>query len=192
MGVSIPEEYRREMAMAGDWETTHDGTVIKEGRSKLKKEDGVDVEADSLAVGVRKRKAPGEEDAEDAGVTLTRRGWGNTIKSYPGANDEDDDLDALFKRTKGKSIAARLVDESADFDFAPAVKQEDDIKVEDAQSQSLVTTVDGALLKSEPSDWDSKVKLEEPIAPDRPVKEETPPEAEVFFKKRKVKNIRQK
>jgi hypothetical protein len=82
MGIAVPDEYRADMALAGDW------TVV----SQRKVEEPVIDE--SLNKGVRKRKFEGQEEEEEAGETVVRRGWGSTTKRYPG--EGTDDLDALF------------------------------------------------------------------------------------------------
>ena len=97
MGVAIPEEFRRELAMAGDWQTLSE-TPIYEG---LKNEEGdEDAKHDGLNLGVRKRKYEGQEEEEEAGETVVRRGWGSTTRTFPGSSGEGDDLDALLGTAK--------------------------------------------------------------------------------------------
>ena len=111
MGVAVPEDFRREMAMAGDWQTTsqrvlYDTTQMDGG---IKKEEVFeDSKNEILNVGVRKRKYEGEEEEEEAGEKLGRRGWGSTTRSYPGSTGHDDDLDALLKRTTNSTSASQL------------------------------------------------------------------------------------
>ena len=70
MGVAVPEDFRREMAMAGDWQTTSERLVYD--NDFVKKEDGDDVKADGLNIGVRKRKFEGLEEEAEAGETVVR------------------------------------------------------------------------------------------------------------------------
>ncbi|KKZ61898.1 hypothetical protein EMCG_03597 [[Emmonsia] crescens] len=93
MGVAIPEEFRPEMALAGDWK------VVEETPGEKSR-----AEADAMAglnVGVRKRKFEGQEEVEAAGETVMRKGWGSTTREFPGAEGgkEEEDLDTLLERT---------------------------------------------------------------------------------------------
>lgn len=97
MGVAVPEEYRREVAMAGDWQTLSERPIW----GHVKKEEGADDFKDfkpdtTLNVGIRKRKLDGEEEDEEAAVTTVRKGWGSAVRRYPGTADNVDDLDALL------------------------------------------------------------------------------------------------
>lgn len=82
MGVAVPDEYRADAALAGDWKIM----------SQRKIEEPVLDE--TLNKGVRKRKFEGQEEEEEAGETVVRRGWGSTVKRYPG--EDNDDLEALL------------------------------------------------------------------------------------------------
>lgn len=83
MGIKVPEGYRSEMAMAGDWQVVSQQTL-----------DEVPSEA-PLSVGVKKRKYEGQEDDEEekqiAGEAVVRRGWGAATKKYPGHSNADVD-----------------------------------------------------------------------------------------------------
>lgn len=96
MGVAVPDDFRKEMAMAGDWQVTSQRIV----HDNSKKAEDEDIKPERLAVGVRKRKFEGQEEEEEAGETVVRRGWGSTTRICPGANDGEDDLDALLNGTK--------------------------------------------------------------------------------------------
>ncbi len=93
MGVAIPEEYRGEMAMAGEWKTVSERAISGAEDEYLDQKPG-----SLLNVGVRKRKFEGQEEEEAAGETVARKGWGSGTRSYPG-DAEDDDLDALLSGT---------------------------------------------------------------------------------------------
>jgi hypothetical protein len=82
MGVAVPDEYRADAALAGNWKVM----------SQRKIEEPVIDE--TLNKGVRKRKFEDQEEEEEAGETVVRRGWGSAIKRYPG--DDNNDLEALL------------------------------------------------------------------------------------------------
>ncbi len=98
MGIAVPEDFRREMAMAGDWQTIAERPML----DRVKKEEGLEdfkhFQPDpTLNVGVRKRKFEGQEDEEDTGATVVRKGWGSTVRHYPGTDgDGQDELDSLL------------------------------------------------------------------------------------------------
>jgi hypothetical protein len=89
MGIGIPDEYRKDVAMKGEW------TVVATHRAggAGKKED--EKNPDALAKGVRKRKHDDAAD-EEYGHLKTRKGWGTDTKTYPGKS-ADIDLDNLLK-----------------------------------------------------------------------------------------------
>jgi len=85
MGVKVPEGFRSEIAMAGDWQVTSQQTVDETPSEAL------------LSIGIKKRKLEGqeedEEEKETAGEDVVRRGWGAATKRYPGHDNADlDDL----------------------------------------------------------------------------------------------------
>lgn len=162
MGVAVPEEFRRDLAMAGDWQVLSETPVVK----ALKKEEGVDVKPEARAVGVRKRKLEGDEE-EEAGETVMRKGWGSTFKTYPGARDEGAELEALLSAAPAKGR-----------DAAPA---DGELKIKKEDS------VDEGVLKPDPDAADRAVKTEEAATA-----EEGVPGAGVVFKKRKGKSVAQK
>ncbi|TWU74982.1 hypothetical protein ED733_005755 [Metarhizium rileyi] len=114
MGVSVPDDFRGEMAIPGEWTVT--STRVVQGAG-----DVTDGKTDKLAVGVRKREAKQgdqeeDEEEEDAvkGLFKKPRRWGRDYsKKMP--REEDEELDALL------SGAVKLKDEG------------DDVKVEDEQ-----------------------------------------------------------
>jgi len=88
LGVAVPKEYRKQMAMAGDWETV----AVRQ----IKQED--EVKPDVLNVGLRKRKYEGQEEEEEAVETVVRKGWGSTTRVYPGSSGgQVEDIAALMK-----------------------------------------------------------------------------------------------
>ena len=107
MGVAVPENFRREMAMAGDWQTlsetpVYDEIVKKEEDTKNAKSSVLKDGPSQLNIGIRKRKYEGQEEEEQAGDKVMRKGWGSTTKAYPGSSN-DLDLDALLNTAKPSS-----------------------------------------------------------------------------------------
>ena len=189
LGVAVPEDFRKEMAMAGDWQTTSERLIYD---TVKKEEESGDVKPEGLNIGVRKRKFEGQEEEEEAGETVVRRGWGSTVRAYPGEGD-DKDLDALLMTTKvlereegdvhGKTA-------TSPFPGAGAVishpKEKDISKI----------AADGRHIKREESS--GNVVLPETM-PEKDVvqapaikQEDNAAATEVVFKKRKAKPIRQK
>lgn len=183
MGVAIPEEYRRDMALAGDWQTTS---------VKVIRDDNEEGNPAAKSIGVRKRKAEGDADGEEEQEEPERfvsKGWGSTVRKYPGAQSEDEDLDALLASTKNvKKVKPSKEDEGP---------EEEGVKKETAD--------DGAPTKSEgeeaaaapaPESEQAPIKQEEPsdtTSAPALVKNETEepePTGGVVFKKRKPKAMR--
>ncbi|KZF18843.1 hypothetical protein L228DRAFT_54333 [Xylona heveae TC161] len=196
MGVSVPDDFRREMAMAGDWQVMSETPVAR----SAKEEDGAEKKSDVKNFGVHKRKRPGEEDVEDeeeAGTTTIRKKWGTTIKTYPGATEEDDDLDALLEKGKqAKAAKVNAEEETGDSEIKkePVVKQDPDSPAAEAEAPVIS---DVPRIKKEESDADlgiSNSVRDVGDASDPPIKSEdgAAPGAGVVFKKRTAKKIRQK
>ena len=96
MGVAVPEETRREMAMAGEWQIQSVTPVYKKVEIVEKEEDDEDQKSSTLAVGVRKRRL--EEEEEEAGEAVVKKGWGSTTRTWQ--TGDNGDLDNLLKATK--------------------------------------------------------------------------------------------
>ncbi|KAL8823978.1 MAG: hypothetical protein Q9191_005396 [Dirinaria sp. TL-2023a] len=186
MGVAVPEDFRREMAMAGDWQTVSEGLVHEDVK---KEEDGKDVKpspADigpaTVNIGVRKRKHEGQEEEEEAGERVAKKGWGSTTRTYPGTH-EDVDLDALLAGSKTSP-------NTAESQPSPITKLAD----ASADHANPVASADHGLLpamphvKSEASDSPLAVHP----AHEEPSRNTEEPSAGIVFKKRKPKQIRQK
>lgn len=189
MGVAVPESYRREMAMAGDWQTTS----VRRIYDGMKEERGEDSKTSVLNVGVRKRKFEGEEGVE-AVEPVVRRGWGSTTRTYPGtAGFDDDDLDSLLKTTKTLKRE----------DVVPADSTAHDPIIRDAQPDESIDTKEAeypvpaeSVIKKEPADYalaNIDAIDDQNVARNAPIKHEddTPAEPGVLFKKRKAKPLRQ-
>ncbi|KAG5294922.1 U1 zinc finger domain-containing protein [Histoplasma ohiense] len=138
LGVAIPEEFRPDLALAGDWKVVEETIAEEKGH-----------EQDPMAglnIGVRKRKFEGQEEEEAAGETVMRKGWGLTTRAFP---DDGKDIDALLERAtelkrKGPNmetpdvkaeregvvdgsvdIAARKEDPAANDGDVPPIKREE-------------------------------------------------------------------
>ena len=178
--------------MAGDWQTTAERLVYE--NDVMKKEETEDVKPGGLNVGVRKRKFEGQEEEEEAGETVVRRGWGSTIRAYPGQGGDEEDLSMLLKSTKrdirdGEGLetlgsrrppgpdqaeGSAAIKGSQPRLGSPAIKKE-----ESADSGGMRDTMSSETAVTE-------------ALPESVKQEEDPPEPGVIFKKRKAKPIRQK
>ena len=107
LGVELPEELKREVTGIGGWQTLSSSVVDSGSRSlaDIKKEEE-DVASAALNKGVHKRKAEDDEDVRDEEAAPKQKIWGNTFKSYPGTqkDDQDDDLDALLSGAVGAAV----------------------------------------------------------------------------------------
>lgn len=179
MGIKVPEHFRPEMAMAGDWQVLSSQTVDESTQEA------------PLSIGVKKRKLEGQEDEDEeeaaAGEAAIRRGWGTTTKRYPGRDQTDlDDLltgSISLKKERTDSGAVRSKAESKD-----ALKQE--------RSCSSQTAENGMLLpsKSEITPGEGRdgagefVKDEKDAIPEPGPMDNIPQEPSIpVFKKRKAK-----
>ncbi|CZR61038.1 related to formin binding protein [Phialocephala subalpina] len=177
LGVSIPDEFRPDMAMAGEWQVTS-RRIIEEGDEEKK--------PDAIALGVRKRQV--EEEEEEEAVEARKRRWGQTHRTYPSEKGEGD-LDALLSNVtrKGKELATKT---EADTEVKTEVKTETATEA----LPSSNTEVKGeeqlpTAIKREAPDRDNATAA---IPPDVKQEGEEPVTAGIVFKKRKAKNIRQK
>ncbi|OQE20754.1 hypothetical protein PENFLA_c016G00086 [Penicillium flavigenum] len=176
MGVAVPQEFRADMAMAGDWQTTSETVIeVKQG-----------LEGPTKSVGIRKRKLEGEEEGDEhAPEPIINKGWGSRMRQYPGAQEEEglDDLLAStkdIKRTKTFTPKVELDEqETATEPTAPTMKTEDDPNKPEAQETNGPVTVK----TEEPAQ-----SLVEPVIEEKPQSEDAAPG--VVFKKRKPKAMR--
>lgn len=150
LGVAVPEDYRKEVAMAGDWQTI-----------SVRRIEEDDVKPNAQSFGVRKRKLgtnDEEEEAEQAMVDA-RKGWGTTIRTYPGISEQSQDIEALLHGTDD-----RATELSETFVKKEEINQDSDLSAEVAAAPAT-----------------SLVKTEEDLG------QETSPVAPILFKKRKTK-----
>ncbi|KAF9887776.1 hypothetical protein FE257_009582 [Aspergillus nanangensis] len=167
MGVAVPEEFRGDMALAGDWQTVSQRVIGSEEGEEKK------------TVGVRKRKHETAEDEEEQEARreaerFVSKPWGSRMRMYPGKGQDDDDLDELLASTKDIKTGKLSEDVAAEeqVEEVPAVKEEsNDAAPADSEKPPLV-----------------KEELSATIPKDEP--EDGPPAGGVVFKKRKPKVMR--
>ncbi|OQE42869.1 hypothetical protein PENCOP_c003G00677 [Penicillium coprophilum] len=175
MGVAVPQEFRADMALAGDWQTTSETTVeVQQG-----------LEGPTKSIGIRKRKLEGEEEDEHAPEPIVNKGWGSRMRLYPGAQ-EDEGLDDLLASTK---------DIKRTKTYIPKVELDEQEEV--IGQPTLIAKTDDNPPKKEPRETNEsiKVKTEEPTQSSvEPAFEEKPQSEDaapgVVFKKRKPKTMR--
>lgn len=177
LGVAIPDEFRPDLAMTGEWQVVSERTIDPEGEKK----------PDAIALGVRKREDRDEDEDE---LEAKKMKYESRYRTHP-VEDETGDLDALLSTVTRKDkeiMKTELKDESATGWVA-----KEEIKQEPLATNDLVTTDDEAQnpsIKREPLDEDPTVYavIGSPIP--KPESEGSMPG--IVFKKRKAKNIRQK
>lgn len=190
MGVAVPEEFRKEMAMAGEWQTLSETPIYDVGI----KGEMEDRKPDALNVGVRKRKYEGQEEEEDAGETVFRRGWGSTTRAYPGSNEKgENDLDLLLGRTQVNTRRSDVEDNKTSGGRRPQDQKFIQEQVADEIAQSAL---ERPVVKKEDSGGPG---IPLPLVPPHGVLDDTTVkvensslEPEIMFKKRKAKPIRHK
>ena len=192
MGIAIPEEFRREMAMPGDWLVTSQRAVYDDVK-KEEENNKANVKPKDLNRGVRKRKHENEEeeeDEEDAGASTTRRAWGTTTLTYP--TDGDDDLDALLTSTTN----ARWSTHPYNTDRVQQETELEDPSHPTAMKSHLpsepMPPAHTSIKREESSDDINHISVAGQATPNTQVKQESPEVPEFVFKKRKPKAIRQK
>lgn len=99
MGVAIPQEFRREMAMAGEWQTVSEKQIVP----NVKKEPG-ETKPNVQSIGARKRKQGGPVCDDEEEERPAKTWWGNRVKTYPGAEQSEDDVLRLLE---GKAFGQR-------------------------------------------------------------------------------------
>lgn len=189
LGVAVPENFRKEMAMVGDWQTTSERPICD---TVKKEEQDEDVKPEGLIVGVRKRKFQGQEDEAEAGESVVRRGWGSKIRMYPGtAGDADDDLDALLNTTKTLETSGVGLETSTSRSHPEAQDKQNtqgpsphgipSLKREESSNLGVCDAIPDATSHGGNTTEDTQVK-----------QEDDPTTQGALFKKRKAKPIRQK
>lgn len=180
MGVSVPDEFRPDMAMAGDWSVVSQ-RVIEDGDGEKK--------PDAIALGVRKRQT--EEEEEEA-IEAKRTKWGKAHRTHP-VEEDVGDLDALLSNVtrKGKEPAKLEAKSGVKSEVNSEVKTESELDTEALPSSNTGPKDEAqapANIKKEASDGDIAIA----IPPEVKAEGEDPMTTGIVFKKRKPKNIRQK
>lgn len=193
LGVSLPDEFRRDLAMAGDWQVTST-TVVQE------KPD--DANSGAIARGIHKRERTEEQlEEEEAVKSLFKkpRRWGRDSRTT-GDHDASHDLDALLSG----GLSVKKTEEKKE--------EHDHVKEEDDSGPHVKTEQEHPPIKEEPSDEAGPLPADVPAAAtedDAGAKSDIPSiktedgdgaqepiggadTPAVVFKKRKPKNIRQK
>lgn len=181
--MAIPDEFRPDMAMVGEWQVTSQKIVEGDGEKK----------PDALALGVRKRVL---DEEEEVALEAKKRRWGSTHKAHPGQEEDMGDLDALLRNATRKREEVKKEEKKEDeLKFKMEMNGNAAPKIEGIEAAiDLPTTGETQQdhsIKNEPVD--DKVVIEAAIPTD-----DTTPNMEatavpgVVFKKRKAKNIRQK
>ncbi|KAL8995674.1 MAG: hypothetical protein Q9169_004644 [Polycauliona sp. 2 TL-2023] len=183
MGIAVPEDFRREMAMAGDWQTVSQRRIEDRVKNEEGLEDFKDFKPDlSLNVGVRKRKFDGQEEEEEAGATVVRKGWGSTTLRYPGSDRGiQEDLDTLLSKA-----AATSTQLSQGNPAAPSPQTEGEPTPGQGDSSSIVP--EHGIKQEEYDSLDLQRPPEHTASPGMALKEEADiEEPAVMFKKRRSK-----
>lgn len=169
LGVELPEELKREITGVGGWQTVAT-SVVDSGPCSLAdiKKEEEDAASAALNKGVHKRKAEDDEDVRDEEAAPKKKIWGNTFKSYPGTqkDDQDDELDALLSGVVKAPVQPTATEEPA--------------------SQAEVKTETGDNIKTEPSGSTADAVGEVTKQEDENEGAITAPPP-VMFKKRKAK-----
>lgn len=187
LGIAVPEEFRRDMAMAGDWQVVSEKPLYESG---VKEEGGSDEErkiSAGLSMGVRKRKHDGKEEEDEAGELGAQRGWGSMLHTYPSSQGQED-LDSLLEKTKlGRVRDDRNKDDSGGSESGlppPVDGVQPGINVLPKQNPYLNPPIkheDVDETKPLPSISSSNNIRDDPDGPEQPG---------IVFKKRKAKPIR--
>ncbi len=178
MGVSVPDDHRGETPIAGGWQ------VVSQ---RLIEADEQTPNESSLSVGIRKRKFEGQEEEEEAGEAVAKRGWGSTTKVYP--TNAKPDLEALLAGTiPVKTEVDVLVIKKEELD-RPAI---DDHICDDAEDKNDTSVVEDNV---RPKQQEVSQLLTLPFqALDQPTDttDNTTERPDFVFRKRKPKTSRQK
>jgi len=171
MGIAVPDEYRGDMALAGDWQ------VISQTPVELGQQEA------ALNLGVRKRKFEGQDEEEAAGESVLKKGWGSTTKGYPVKEQQLDDLltsSIIFK----KASTAELKKEDSNR-YPADLRVGTDVKVDhddvDATNKVTVKQEDDPPISSS-SSLPGQVPEQTDSISSGPL--------EIVFKKRKAKSTR--
>ncbi|KAI1112255.1 hypothetical protein F5Y14DRAFT_277308 [Nemania sp. NC0429] len=183
MGVDVPTELRRDMALAGEWTVTNSRIIDDAPQPDGDDADSKPASTDAVATGVRKR--PKQEDEEEdqkqedegiRGLFKKPRRWGRDTKI---AVEDDAELSALL------STPLTSTPKKEDQEEVKVLNIKDDsgadIKKEEPETDGLLSSITGPAAGEQAAE----TKVEEGH-------DDKPADPVVVFKKRKPKNIRQK
>ena len=180
MGIDVPDEFRAEMAMAGQWK------AVPETKSQNRDPTG-----DSLSVGIRKRKLDEDEQEQlDSGtVPSARKVWGKSVRTYPGQQTEslDELLSGVIPLQKDKKEqGVKHEPAEAQASSAPDASA---LVMTPANDASPEARVNAALAKQEPNDDSTSLVKTERAAgrSESPLLGHTEETPIPVFKKRKAK-----
>ncbi|POS75456.1 hypothetical protein DHEL01_v206148 [Diaporthe helianthi] len=193
LGVSLPDEFRKDLAMAGDWQVTSTTVVTTETPADASKPG-------ASARGVHKRERTDDEIEEEnaiKGLFKKPRRWGRDSRTAAGAGGSSADLEALLGEglvVKKQEVDTVKKEEGAASTMANApAKQEEQERPqvkEEPSEEGISASTEFATNPSPKAKATTALKTDDganaadsPGAPDVPT---------VTFKKRKPKNIRQK
>lgn len=211
LGVAMPEEYRGDLALPGEWTTVS----IEKGRRPLTEKeralaDAVEERKKAMEEDERKRKWE-ELDEDEKQV----RGFKIQTRSYPGAQEEEGvvDLEMLFGKGKGKGKVVPLPKVEVKEEEKLAVNFR--VKKESLAEYGEVKAEDGAFANAEEASAVKREREESPTglpsetqedaggtakteevsikSEEAVIGQEAAPASDgVVFKKRKVKAMRKK
>ena len=183
MGVAVPEDYRREVAMAGEWETVSVRQITQtppppDSKSGIKNEDESkeDMKTEAKAFGVRKRKLDTGENGDEPALEDANREkpWGSRFRKFPrNEGGEEDDIEALLGGAKKPKTEA---DATPDAETASGDQQPAKIDDPIIKEETMETTL---------TDLPGPAEIDKPDAAANEEKKEELPGAGIIFKKRK-------
>ncbi|KKY27017.1 putative formin binding [Phaeomoniella chlamydospora] len=142
MGIAVPDDFRADLALAGDWQTVAQRSLDTDGQKNT----------EALNVGIRKRKAENDDDAdviEDQ--PLKHKGWGSSLKTYPGASSsETPDLEDLLSGRRAPKKELETDEPSEDIEAKREPGESPDLEqIEDKMAvKEQIDTFDAAQANS--------------------------------------------
>jgi hypothetical protein len=188
LGVAMPEEFRGDLALPGEWTVVS----VEQPKPQLSEKERLQKELaemrkKELEEAERKRKWD-ELDHDEKEI----RSFKIQARTYPGAQAGEADLEALFGKKKGLP----KVEPKAETGIGPKPVTFK-VKKENADEAEVEKADDGTVIKKEPEESPPGVTIKTEETDDTAVsikkEEDTPPAGDgVVFKKRKAKAMRKK
>ena len=181
MGINVPTELRRDMALAGEWSVTSTRIIDDPNPDDDDNEgDSKPTNVDAVATGVHKRPKEESDDEKNEvegvhNLFKKPRRWGRDTRDVA---ENDAELDALLGAPLTK--APKKEEEETE---KPEIKGEPHLKIKREESETDKILPAAILPAGEAMSTGATIKEEPDKEPSEPV---------VVFKKRKPKNIRQK